>query len=151
MSLDVYLTMPHDGARDSANEGAIFIRDGGETVKISREEWDRRYPGREPAIVEEYPDGEVFWANITHNLNRMAKAAGIYEHLWRPDEIGVTKARQLIAPLTEGVELMKGDPLRFRALNPENNWGSYDGFVPWIEEYIDACREYPDADVSVSR
>jgi len=38
----------------------------------------------------------IFEANITHNLNRMAQAAGIYEALWCPDEIGITKAAQLI-------------------------------------------------------
>ena len=31
---------------------------------------------------------EVFSANITHNLGAMAKEAGIYMHLWRPDELG---------------------------------------------------------------
>lgn len=29
---------------------------------------------------------ELFEANITHNLNKMAKEVGIYEYLWRPDE-----------------------------------------------------------------
>lgn len=32
---------------------------------------------------------EVFSANITHNLGAMAEAAGIYRHLWRPEEVGV--------------------------------------------------------------
>lgn len=32
---------------------------------------------------------DVFWANITHNLGRMADEAGIYKHLWRPEEIGM--------------------------------------------------------------
>lgn len=27
----------------------------------------------------------IFSANITHNLNAMAEAAGIYKHLWRPE------------------------------------------------------------------
>ena len=40
---------------------------------------------------------EVYSANITHNLNRMAMEAGIYECLWRPDEHGITKAAQIIA------------------------------------------------------
>lgn len=34
----------------------------------------------------------LYDANITHNLNRMADEAGIYEHVWRPEEIGVTTA-----------------------------------------------------------
>lgn len=85
------------------------------------------------------------------NLGRMAELAGIYKHLWRPDEIGITKARQLIEPLPIGVALMNREPERFIALNPTNGWGSYKDFVPWIERYIAACCEYPDAEVSVSR
>lgn len=94
---------------------------------------------------------DIFDANVTHNLNRMADEAGIYEHLWRPDEIGITKAVQLIEPLRKGIELMKAEPERFRKLNPENGWGSYDGFVPWLERYLQACIENPDAGVRVSR
>ena len=93
----------------------------------------------------------LFDANITHNLNKMAEEAGIYEHLWRPDEIGVTHASQLIAPLTKALELMKSDPARFEKFNSPNGWGSYKGFVPWIEKYLEACKENPDAHVSVSR
>lgn len=94
---------------------------------------------------------EVFSANVTHNLNSMAQAAGIYMHLWRPGEIGITKAAQMIGPLEAGLEVLRADPERFKAFNPENGWGSYDRFVPWIEAYLAACRENPDADVSVLR
>lgn len=93
----------------------------------------------------------VFDANITHNLGGMAEEAGIYQHLWRPEEIGISKAEQLIEPLTKGLELMKSDPERFEAFNSPNGWGLYEDFVPWVERYLEACREYPDADVSVSR
>jgi len=152
MSLDVYLTMPSGGALADAPREAIFVREGGQTVEISRDEWNERYPDREPVTVQtQTGGGEVFSANITHNLGKMASEAGIYKHLWRPDEIGITKARELIEPLTDGLALMQTDPDRFEALNPENGWGSYDGFVPWIAKYLEACRTYPDADVSVWR
>lgn len=94
---------------------------------------------------------EVFSTNITHNLNKMADAAGIYQHVWRPDELGITKAAQLIEPLRAGIALLKAEPQRFIALNPENGWGSYDAFVPWLEEYLEACVAHPEADVTVSR
>ena len=94
---------------------------------------------------------EVFTANITHNLNKMAEEAGIYEHLWRPDEIGVTHASQLIEPLKTGIALMKSDPKRFKKLGPPNGWGTYHDFVPWLEEYLKACEENPDAEVEVPR
>ena len=93
----------------------------------------------------------LYDANITHNLNTMAGEAGIYEQLWRPDEIGVTKASQLIEPLKVGLELLESDKKRFEAFNPENGWGSYEGLVRYVREYLEACREYPDANVEVSR
>ena len=94
---------------------------------------------------------EVYWANITHNLGRMAKEAGIYEALWRPDEIGITKAEQLIAPLTEGLEKMRLRPDHYMKFDADNGWGKYEDFVPWVQRYLDACHENPDAKVTVSR
>lgn len=94
---------------------------------------------------------EAFSANITHNLNEMAKAAGIYKHLWRPEEIGITKAGQLIEPLQEGLAKMKAAPEKFEKFNAANGWGRYCDFVPWIERYLQACIENPEADVEVSR
>ena len=54
---------------------------------------------------------EVYWANITHNLNSMADEAGIYKHLWRPEEIEITKAHELIEPLRTAIDAMKAEPV----------------------------------------
>lgn len=94
---------------------------------------------------------QVFQANITHNLNKMADEAGIYKHVWRPEEIGITHARMLIGPLRDGIALMRSDPERFRALDTPNGWGTYDQFVPWLEAYLAACVENPDATIEASR
>jgi len=32
-----------------------------------------------------------------------------------------------------------------------NGWGLYEDFVPWIERYLAACEEYPEAIIRVSR
>lgn len=93
----------------------------------------------------------VFDSNVTHNLSKMAIAAGIYHQLWRPDEIGITKASQLIEPLRKGLETLKSDPSKFEAFNAPNGWGTYEQFVPWVENYLQKCEKYPDADVSVCR
>lgn len=92
----------------------------------------------------------VFEANTTHNLVDMANEAGIYNAIWRPEEISITKAEQLIEPLTHGITLMKTDPERFKKHNAPNNWGRYENFLPWLEKYLAACKKYPDADVSVA-
>ena len=94
---------------------------------------------------------EVFAANYTHNCGKMAVEAGIYECLWRPDETGITQAGQLIEPLRAGIARMKADPARFEKLNPPNGWGSYATLLPWVERYLLACEENPDAEVEVSR
>jgi hypothetical protein len=94
---------------------------------------------------------EVHSGNITHNLAPMAEEAGIYKHLWRPEEIGITTAQQLIEPLSKGLALLKSDPERFRALTPENGWGSYDGLVEFVQRYLTACAIDPDAKVEASR
>lgn len=96
--------------------------------------------------------GHAFYdRNITHNLNAMASEAGIYKHLWRPDEIGVTTAAQLITPLTLGLALLKSDPKRFEAFNAPNGWGMYPHLVEFVEDYLRACVERPAALVRVSR
>lgn len=35
----------------------------------------------------DHGESEVYWANITHNLGKMAREAGIYTALWRPGEM----------------------------------------------------------------
>jgi hypothetical protein len=150
MSLDVYLRMPGTEVLGIAK---IMIRENGETKEISREEWDRRFPDREPFMVEPMPrdEGEVYSANITHNLGKMAREAGIYEHCWRPEELGIKTAGQLIEPLRAGIAAMRADPPRFEKLNASNGWGLYENFLPWLERYLEACEEFPQAEVSVSR
>lgn len=94
---------------------------------------------------------EVYSANCTHNLNIMADKCGLYELLWRPEEVGVTKANQLIEPLTVGLELLKSKPEYFKQFNPSNGWGSYEGFVRFVEKYLEACVENGDCYVRVWR
>lgn len=93
---------------------------------------------------------EVFSRNITHNLNKMAAAAGIYQHLWHPEDIGITKASELIEPLRAGLDRMKSDPAHFQTFDSPNGWGRYVHFVPFVEACLKACEENPDAAVHCS-
>lgn len=94
---------------------------------------------------------QCFEANITHNLTRMADAAGIYQHLWRPEELGISKAGELIEPLQQGLQLLVSDPARFKKFDPENGWGDYHGLVRFVTNYLEACRKAPDSDISTCR
>jgi hypothetical protein len=97
----------------------------------------------EPEIVHE--------ANITHNLNEMADKAGIYKALWRPEELGIKKASELINPLENGIEELKSKPDYYKIFNPSNGWGAYENLISFTQEYLDACKLYPEAFVSVDR
>lgn len=149
MSLDVYLETDEPVRREGSG---IFIREDGRMRKIPRWEWDEMCPGHEPTICEHVTEAnEVYWANITHNLGRMASAAGIYAYLWRPDENGIDTAAQLIGPLTIGLEKLRDDPVSFSSFNPENGWGNYEGLVEFVAGYLSACENNPNARVRVSR
>lgn len=93
----------------------------------------------------------VFDNNITHNLGAMASEAGIYKHLWRPEELGFTLAGQIIWDLKEGLVALESSPERFDEFAPSNGWGSYDGLVDFVKSYILACEAFPEAKIHVSR
>jgi len=97
----------------------------------------------------------VFTRNITHNLGKMADAAGIYEACWRPEELmGAAPrvcARDISELLLKGLEMLRRDPERFRKFEPENQWGRYPDLVEFVGAYLKACMANPDAIVRVSR
>lgn len=94
---------------------------------------------------------QLFSANITHNLNKMADVAGIYDVLWRPDENGITTAIQCVDPLKTGLLKMSEDPEFFREFNSPNGWGTYDHFLDFVANVLIACCKHPKAKVVVSR
>lgn len=151
MSLDVYLTTTEPKLKEVSS--GIFIRENGQTREITRNEWDEKFPNTEPVVFiqNEQLTNDVYSANITHNLNKMAVAAGIYDVLWIPNEIGMTKAGELIELLEIGLNDLKNRPEYFEQFNSSNGWGTYEDFVPFVENYLNACKQYPDALISVSR
>lgn len=118
----------------------------------------------------EEKEEEVFGANITHNLGSMANEAGIYKALWRPymlkesyvpiedyheelkyeDSVEV-RAYEIIPIIEKGLEDMKARPEHYKTFDSPNGWGTYVHFIPFIEQYLSACKEFPQAIVSVSR
>jgi hypothetical protein len=147
MSLDVWLTLDEP----IISAPMVYLREDGQIKGITVQEWYERHPDKAPIIVQEGESSVVYWGNITHNLNKMAEEAGIYHYLWRPDIMMISTAGELIEPLHIGLTLLQGQPDRFKAFNPENGWGDYDGLVRFVSDYLSACEKYPMAKVSVSR
>lgn len=99
----------------------------------------------------------VFSQNITHNLGKMASEVKLsngltlYDVMWRPHEHGLKFAKDISELLDEGWNILLAEPNRFIQFNPENGWGSYEGLEKFVYKYRNACWDYPDAELSVSR
>jgi len=120
------------------------------------------------SIYQEYE--EYYQTNITHNLNTMAGEAGIYEALWRPymlqkgyiptedydkemlfESMSITYAKDIIEILEKGLKDLKKRPKYFEKFNSSNGWGMYEHFVPFVEGYLQACKDNPEAIIKVDR
>lgn len=113
----------------------------------------------------------LYSANITHNLNEMADEAGIYDALWRPHRLvdgynipegehdaeyefekSVTiQAKDIIDIVEKGLVDLKNRPEHFKQFNSPNGWGLYKNFVPFVEKYLEALKEHPEAIIKISR
>jgi len=150
MSLDVYLEVAEPQKVKPMLQ--VPYREDGQLKMLSLDEWSEKFPGRVPVVVEPVEETtEVYWSNITHNLHEMAHAAGVGNALWEPNEIGITKAEQLINVLQKGLLELLNCPEIYKEYNPSNGWGTYDGLVEFVSDYLDACKEYPEATIYVSR
>jgi hypothetical protein len=83
----------------------------------------------------------------------MAEAAGIYQALWRPEELhgGEIKAKEIIDIIEKGLADLEVRPDYYRQFNSPDGWGIYEHFVKFVSEYLMACKENPEATVKVSR
>jgi hypothetical protein len=103
-------------------------------------------------VYLEDQDGEqLYWRNIPHNLNTMAGTAGLYECLWRPDEVGITTAHQLIEPISKGIAFLAAHRHVCEQDNPVNGWGNWEDLYDFCCSYLKACTEHPLSSVCVSR
>lgn len=91
--------------------------------------------------------------NITHNLNRMAEAAGVYTAMWRPEELehfdGTVAS--ILPDLIIGLQELESNRGYYEQYNPTNGWGTYVYLIEYLKSYIEAAEKYYDATVEVSR
>jgi len=84
---------------------------------------------------DDYKDALLHSVNITHNLNEMAKAAGLYEVLWKPEDLGITFASQMVERLEKGIKKLVENPDKYKAFNPRET-GNY-----IKEQFCRHCRQ----------
>jgi hypothetical protein len=89
-----------------------------------------------------------FSINITHNVNGMFEAAGLYQILWHGD--GLIAGEQVPA-LEVGLLDMEKNPDHYKQFDAPNGWGTYVQALPWLREVLNACRAHPTALLRCSR
>lgn len=98
-----------------------------------------------------FDENTLYESGITHNLGKMAKEAGVYQHLWRPEELGISQAISLVGALGRALGDLHARQDYYRQFNPENGWGAFEDLVRFISTYLQAAIDHPDAYVYVSR
>lgn len=147
MSLDIWLEV-----EETIVQGPkIVVRKDGSNVEMTLEEWNALHPDHPPVILEAHETNTVWNYNITHNLNEMADACGVYEFTWDCVDKGHTHARDVIEGVEAGLEKLLAAPSYYKQFNPPNGWGTYDGLVSFLRSFVAACKEYPDAIIRVWR
>ena len=104
--------------------------------------------------------------NYTHNTNRMI-AAALKDHAgadvppcggslgdiigpawwYKLQGLDADEGRNYLSLIIESLE---SDPMKYRAMNPENGWGSYDSLLETLREMRDASVVHHDPKWSVS-
>jgi hypothetical protein len=95
--------------------------------------------GPEPATVW---DG---W-NYTSNCGPMWRQAGA-----DLAEFEGKTAGECLPILRAAIEELQAHPIKYKAMDPPNGWGSYDTLVPALDELADGFSRHPKATVRVSR
>ena len=94
--------------------------------------------------VHEIKRNRVFESNTTGNLHKMAKELRIYEYLWTPEKLKITKAVELIEPLTNALAVLKANGEHYKKFDAPNGFGVYSDFVFFIDDLLNACTKFPD-------
>jgi len=59
-------------------------------------------------------------------------------------------AGDCIDALKQAVDAMEADPAKYRAMNPANGWGDYEGALDYLRRLWVACASYPKATIWIS-
>lgn len=52
-------------------------------------------------------------------------------------------------PLADGVKRMEADPDHYRAMNPKNGWGDYQGALDYLRRLAEACAQHPKCTIAI--
>ena len=84
-------------------------------------------------------------ANYTYNVSPMFSAV-IGTGL---DDLDGIRASEMADKCTAILDAFNREPAKFKAMNPTNGWGDFEGARNFIQTILDACRAAPNATLRV--
>jgi hypothetical protein len=83
--------------------------------------------------------------NVTYNLGPMLRAAGMD---WA--DFTCLRPEELTRKITATIEELKARPEHYRALNPPNGFGTYEGLITSLGEVLVALVDPANVDLNVT-
>jgi hypothetical protein len=77
--------------------------------------------------------------NYTYNVGKMYNDALGFSY----SDFDGMLAKDAIQILKMAIEKMEKNPKHYEAMNPENNWGNYDGALKYLKSLHRACEDNP--------
>lgn len=114
---------------------------------------------------EDPPDERRF--HLTYNLNPMLALAGwtwpehkddersslsivtetAGQRVWSAAYLEGARAADIGEKAMHVLRNLEAEPEKYRALNPANGWGTYEGLVTEWRRFVEAIRAYPDSTI----
>jgi len=60
------------------------------------------------------------------------------------------KAADVLTQLEQAIHKMQTNPDHYRAMNPKNGWGDYEGALAYLQRLHEGCRRWPDGVIWIS-
>lgn len=88
---------------------------------------------------------EVGEWGCTYNVSPMLRGAGLEMPEWTQEWIEKADSKTIASRLGDTIATLEADPGKFKAMNPSNGWGSYDGLLETLKDIHRVALEYPSA------
>ena len=88
--------------------------------------------------------------NITHNLHDMAKALGVYELLWQPENTPDMKAKDILPEINRAITKLVSNQEKYMVYESPNGWGTVNGMLKFLQKVRTACEEFPESRLKAS-
>ena len=98
-------------------------------------------------LIDDRGHYEGEW-NYTHNTNGMANMAAVAQGWLLSDDCWWTtldgkSGPQGVSLINDIITAMEANPSDYRALNPPNGWGDYEGFLAVLKSMMASVPEWP--------